>query len=581
MDTSTGHEKLPSMASISMGGHIVPDTAPWKPLKQEYLVMLTISILSLMVALDATILVPVLPALATALHGTSSDAFWAGTSYLLTSAVFQPFIAALSDVFGRQQLLLLSLIFFSAGALICAFANGFTILLVGRSIQGIGGGGIITLGQVIFSDIVPLRQRPKYFSFVLGAWAIGTILGPVIGGTFVEKLNWRWVFYLNFPFCIAGLIMIILFVKINTTVKESLKQKIQRVDWLGSFLFIGGTTSFLIGVSWGGIQYKWTSASTLAPILVGLFGIILSCVSETRVKEPVLRGSLFYNASAVAAYFCAFAQGFLLFTALYYFPFYFMSVRNTGPIQSGINIFPVLFLLLPGSIVVSAITTRIGRFRWAIWSGWLITTVGCGLLALLNLHTKTAVWAGVFVVFGVGSGMLLSSVNFGIQAISKSEDCGRAACMYSFVRSMGMSIGVAVSSTIFQNVMSSKLTSLGLPTSISHSSEGFVAVMKTMAADDPVRVGALKAYVQGFHGVFIAMACVSGTALLASLFIKTFSMDRSLESEFKLEARVVSDSDPELGASSRRDWGSGSGASVSGSSVNEGKDISVAVHTTS
>jgi MFS family permease len=177
------------MISMSIEEDISTETAPWKPLRQEYLVMLTISILSLMVALDATILVPVLPvipislpsrpqlisiqALATALHGTSSDAFWAGTSYLLTSAVFQPFIAALSDIFGRQQLLLLSLLFFSAGALICALANDFTILFVGRSIQGIGGGGIITLGQVIFSDIIPLRQRPKYFSSVLGAWAIG------------------------------------------------------------------------------------------------------------------------------------------------------------------------------------------------------------------------------------------------------------------------------------------------------------------------------------------------------------------------------------------------------------------------
>lgn len=347
MATPTEQKNHPSMVSVSMEEDICTEMAPWKPLRQEYLVMLTISILSLMVALDATILVPVLPvipisfpsrsqlisiqALATALQGTSSDAFWAGTSYLLTSAVFQPFIAALSDIFGRQQLLLLSVLFFSAGALICALANDFTLLFVGRSIQGIGGGGIITLGQVIFSDIIPLRQRPKYFSFVLGAWAIGmfvilcfymesvtefinvgTIIGPVIGGAFVQKLNWRWVFYLNFPFCVAGLIMIPLFVKINTTVKTSFKQKIQRVDWLGSFLFIGGTTSFLIGISWGGIQYKWTSVNTVVPIFVGLFAVILSCVWEARVKEPVLRGSLFYNVSAIAAYYCAFAQGFLV-----------------------------------------------------------------------------------------------------------------------------------------------------------------------------------------------------------------------------------------------------------------------------
>jgi hypothetical protein len=157
-----------------------------------------------------------------------------------------------------------------------------------------------------------------------------------------------------------------------------------------------------------------------------------------------------------------------LFTALYYVPFYFMSVRDATPIQSGVNIFPVLFLLLPGSIVVSIITTRIVRFRWAIWGGWLITTAGCGLFTLLHQHTKTALWAGAFVVFGVGSGMLLSSVNFGIQAISNPEDCGRAACMYSFVRSMGMSIGVAVSPLLHYNLFSTSNSGINADFNVGH-----------------------------------------------------------------------------------------------------------------
>lgn len=112
------------------------------------------------------------------------------------------------------------------------------------------------------------------------------------------------------------MVMVPLFVKINNTntnVKElSLYGRIKRIDWLGSFLFIGSVTSFLIGVSWGGIQYSWISTYTLTPILVGIVGILLSCVWETRVKDPVLRGSLFCNASAIAAYYCAFAQGFLV-----------------------------------------------------------------------------------------------------------------------------------------------------------------------------------------------------------------------------------------------------------------------------
>jgi predicted MFS family arabinose efflux permease len=147
----------------------------WKPEKQEYLIMLTISFVSLVVALDATILVSVLPTLAVDLHGYAEEAFWAGTSYLLSSAVFQPFIADLSDIFGRRQLLQASIVLFTAGSIICARAGSFPVLLAGRCIKGIGGGGIITMGQVVFADIVPLRQRAKWFALVLVAWALGKI----------------------------------------------------------------------------------------------------------------------------------------------------------------------------------------------------------------------------------------------------------------------------------------------------------------------------------------------------------------------------------------------------------------------
>jgi multidrug resistance protein len=172
--------------------------AEWKPNRREWFLMGTIALVSIMVALDATILVPVLPTLATDLRGTTTDAFWAGTSYLLTSAVFQPLIAALSDIFGRKEMLLASLVLFTLGTVLCApVAKDFAVLFAGRSIQGIGGGGVITLGQVIFADLVPLRQRPKYFSLVLAAWALGCVLGPLIGGLFVEHGGWRWCFYIN------------------------------------------------------------------------------------------------------------------------------------------------------------------------------------------------------------------------------------------------------------------------------------------------------------------------------------------------------------------------------------------------
>lgn len=123
-----------------------------------------------------------------------------------------------------------------------------------------------------------------------------------------------------------------------------------------------------------------------------------------------------------------------------------MSVRGLSPTHAGINLFPAVCFLIPGSVVVAALTARLGKFRWAIWLGWAITTIGCGLFVNFDIHSKLAFVAVALAFFGIGSGMVLTSVNVGIQAIVRVEDCAMAASMYGFFRSLGMPIGVAVSS---------------------------------------------------------------------------------------------------------------------------------------
>lgn len=235
-----------------------------------------------------------------------------GSSYLLASAVIQPLIVGLSDDFGRRLLLFLSALFFTIGSLICCLSNGFTLLLLGRSIQGIGGGGIMALNNVIISDIIPLRYRPIYIAVPQIAWALGTIIGPFVGGLFVEHATWRWVFYVNFPFCAIGLAIIPFTVKLVAE-RPSIKERLMRMDWLGMFLFIASTTSFLIGITWGGVEYEWSSWQTLVPLLLGLFGIYLTCMWEIFVApHPFLRFSLFNNRSANAAYLGSLLQGLLV-----------------------------------------------------------------------------------------------------------------------------------------------------------------------------------------------------------------------------------------------------------------------------
>ena len=508
----------------------------WKPGKQEWLVMMTLAVSSLTVALDATILVTVLPTLAKDLHGSATEAFWAGTSYLLTSAVVQPFMASLSDTFGRRELLVPSITLFLLGSIVCAVAHSFTTLLTGRVVQGIGGGGIITLAQIIYGDIVPLRQRPKYFALVLGTWALGTMFGPLIGGAFVEKATWRWCFYLNLPICGIALPMSFFLVKLQTE-RVSLSSKIRMVDWTGGILFIASLTSFLIGLSWAGVQYAWSTYNVLTPLILGATGISLTIVYETRVAtNPFLIHSLFPNLSALATYTSAFFQGLILFTSLYYTSFYFLATKLESPINTGIDLFPATFLVLPGSIIVSALITRTGTYRWAVWGGWAIAAIGCGLFILWDEHTSKAVWATALCIFGLGTGMTLTSLNFAVQAsVRVTKDSGRAAAMYAFCRTLGMTVGVAMGGTVFQNLMKHKLREVGLDTAIAKDAEGYVSTLHGLAVDDPRRVLALKGYVKGFQGVFIFMTAVSVVSLMVGALIKHFSLDKVLESRYSLD----------------------------------------------
>jgi MFS family permease len=265
-------------------------------------------------------------AVARDLGGTTTEAYWVGVSYLLTSSVFQPFIGGLSDIFGRQPTLLCSLLFFTLGTAVACAAKDFTGLLTGRCVQGIGGGGIIAMSLVIFTDIVPLRYRPKWYGIVQGAWAIGTILGPLIGGLIAQHTTWRWIFYINFPLCGIGISMVSFVARLKMT-ETTFKDKIIRVDWIGGFVFIASTTSFLIAISWGGIQEPWDSFRTLTPLILGVIGTALALLWEYKFAiQPFLRRTLFSSLSSTAAYCAAVVQGAIV---CLYFPF--PRCRPTSP----------------------------------------------------------------------------------------------------------------------------------------------------------------------------------------------------------------------------------------------------------
>lgn len=234
----------------------------------------------------------------------------------------------------------MSLLLFTIGTIICCVAQNFVTLVAGRSVQGIGGGGVIVMQFVIFTDIIPLRQRPKFTAINQSAWAIGTIIGPLVGGLFVQHATWRWIFYLNFPFCAISLLMTPLVVTIQRP-RRSWADMFSRVDWTGALLFIGSITSFLIAITWGGIQFAWGGYQTLVPMLLGIVGCIATVFWERYgARVPFVRLALFKSGSAYGAYLCAIVQGIL--------------VSQLSYSQAGLsNIIPVVLRELLPSLLLS------------------------------------------------------------------------------------------------------------------------------------------------------------------------------------------------------------------------------------
>lgn len=224
-----------------------------------------------------------------------------------------PFMGSLSDILGRREILFTAVVFFTAGSIVAARAGDMTTLLVGRVLQGVGGAGILPMAQIVLCDIIPLRYRPKYASVVQLAWALGTILAPLIGGLIVAHTTWRWIFYLNIPFCAIAMTIVPLAIRLNKKRELSWPEKLLRVDWVGAILFVSSMTLFLMAITWGGVDHPWDSAATLAPLIIGVVGTFVSIAWEKwGAREPFVRLAIFSNRSAVAGYFCSMMQGLLV-----------------------------------------------------------------------------------------------------------------------------------------------------------------------------------------------------------------------------------------------------------------------------
>ncbi|KMP01742.1 hypothetical protein CIRG_01881 [Coccidioides immitis RMSCC 2394] len=525
---------------------------------RAWLAFVTLAVLTLMVALDGTSISVALPIIASKLHGTALEAFWSGTSFLLCSTgmerlltrfvrvltpaceVFQPTFTSFSNIFGRKPMVIASILFFLAGALIAGLGNSFTLMLLGRSVQGVGGGGIIALCEVVVTDLVPMRLRGQYFGILSTMWSLGSVLGPIVGGGFAQNVSWRWIFFINFPFIGVGIVFVLMFLRLNF-VPSSLVSKLRRIDYLGTTLFTASATSFLIPVTWGGIMYAWNSWRTLVPLILGALGLIGAMYYEAYIPaNPAIPISIFATRTAVVTYTETVLHGLVLWCGLYFMPLYFETMKEYTPILTGVALFPLTFTVAPGALATGIVCSVTGTYRWAIWLGFMVSAIGVGLLCILSVHTSIAGWIVLMLPAGIGLGILFPSLAFAIQASATEKNMAIAVGMFSFFRAFGQAIGVAIGGAIFQNQMFRNIRKYPelaeRAAEFSKDAAALVQVIREMD-DGRMKLDLKQAYTDSLRIVWAVCCGIIGAGGLLSLLTKAYDLNRGIESEQTLKER--------------------------------------------
>ncbi|KAH9933591.1 iron permease [Epithele typhae] len=467
-------------------------------------------------ALDVTAVSTALPTITKDLNG-GEEFVWVGAAYNLAAAAILPFTGQLADIIGRRPIMLACVGFFFLGSLLCATAQNMHWLIAARTVQGIGGGGIINLASIITSDLVPLAERGLYQGLLVLTWAFAAGVGPVIGGSFAQKVTWRWLFYLNLPLAGIAFFLAMIFLRVRTP-EGSLREKISRIDFVGNFIIIAGTTLALVALTWGGIRYPWSSAHVLAPLILGFLLIFLFFVYEAFfAKHPALPLDILANRTSLAGYIGTFFHGIASIALIYYLPVYFQACKDASPIRSSVDIFPTAFILSPFAIVFGVLVRVMKKYRPANVIGWAFLLIGFGLLTLLKADSSTGEWVGFQIITAVGLGVIWATTVYPILAPLPVARSASALAFYNFARTFAQTWGVAISASVLQNELKANLPADFLRAFPAGVEIAYAAIPAIATLPQPLRDEVRAAFATSMASVWKAMLgfCAAGALSVA------------------------------------------------------------------
>ncbi|HEU5150042.1 MAG TPA: MDR family MFS transporter [Iamia sp.] len=401
-------------------------------------------------ALDQTIVATALPTIVGDLGGLDHLA-WVVTSYLLATTVSTPLYGKLGDLFGRKTLFLIAIGVFVVGSVLCGLATSMPTLIAYRAIQGLGGGGLIVLGQAIIADVVTPRERGRYQGLFGAFFGASSVAGPLIGGFFTDHLSWRWVFTINIP---LGLIA---FAAAWVVLPDSPRREKVRIDYAGAVVLSAAITLIVLVTTWGGNEYAWSSPTI---VLMGIAAVVLTVgfvAIERRAAEPLLPLRLFRVSTFNLSSGIGLLIGMAMFGVISFLPLFLQVVNGASATDSGLLLAPLMLGLLGSSIVAGRSVTRTGRYRRFPIAGCTITAVGMLLLSTLGPDSSRWESGAYMVVCGIGLGFVMQLIVLAAQNAVPLSDLGVATASVSYFRSIGGSLGVALFGALFNSRLAARL----------------------------------------------------------------------------------------------------------------------------
>ncbi|KAM0259971.1 hypothetical protein ACHAQJ_003064 [Trichoderma viride] len=497
---------------------------------ETFLIIFALCMALFLAALDITIITTAIPTISN--HFNSSAGYiWIGSAYMLGNATFVPTWGKISDIFGRKPTLIAAVSTFWVGSLICAVSNSMGMLIAGRAIQGVGGGGAIVLPNICISDLFSMRKRGMYFGIFGMIWALASSIGPILGGVFTSKVSWRWCFYINLPLSGVGLIILIFVLKLHNP-RTPIKQGLAAIDWVGNLLIIGGTLMLLFGLNFGGVQFPWASATVICLIVFGFVTIAIFAVYENRVaKYPVMPTRLFQDRTSIASYALSVMHAITFISGSYWLPLYYQAILGASSLLSGVYILPYALALSVTSAGTGIFIKKTGNYKIPIMVGLSVMTLGFGLLIDLGAQAN---WAKIIIfqiIAGMGAGPIFQSPLIAIQTNVEPRDIGSATASFQFLRQLGTATSVVIGGVIFDNEMQKQqaflVRELGpeLASRLS-GAEAASSVFLVAGLKGHQRDIAKTAYWNAMQKMFIAYTCFVFVGFLISFFVKQKTLSK-------------------------------------------------------